>query len=68
MVSTSGKGVAAIVGVGSNLGAALARRFAAGYKVALVARSAEVIEVAHYQQRVALRPAYQAALKKNLVE
>jgi glutathione S-transferase len=24
--------------------------------------------VAHYQQRVALRPAYQAALKKNLVE
>ena len=32
-----------VVGVGEGLGAALARRFAAGYKVALLARSAEVI-------------------------
>ena len=44
MESTSEKGVAAVVGVGSGLGAALARRFAAGYKVALIARSADVIE------------------------
>jgi len=34
----------AVVGVGEGLGAALARRFAAGYKVALVARSPNVIE------------------------
>ncbi|HVN27537.1 MAG TPA: SDR family NAD(P)-dependent oxidoreductase [Candidatus Binataceae bacterium] len=33
-----------VVGVGEGLGAALARRFAAGYKVALLARSAEVID------------------------
>ena len=33
-----------VVGVGEGLGAALARRFADGYKVALLARSAEVIE------------------------
>src|ERR1700731_2628101 len=33
-----------VVGVGEGLGAALARRFAAGYKIALVARSSEVIE------------------------
>jgi len=33
-----------VVGVGEGLGAALARRFAEGYKVALLARSAEVIE------------------------
>jgi NADP-dependent 3-hydroxy acid dehydrogenase YdfG len=32
-----------VVGVGEGIGAALARRFAAGYKVALLARSAEVI-------------------------
>jgi len=31
-----------VVGVGEGIGAALARRFAAGYKVALLARSAEV--------------------------
>ena len=37
------RGVAAVVGVGAALGATLARRFAAGYKVALVARSADVI-------------------------
>jgi short-subunit dehydrogenase len=36
--------VCVVVGVGEGLGAALARRFAAGYKVALLARSAEVIE------------------------
>src|SRR5258706_10264671 len=44
MESTSEKGVAVVVGVGSGLGAALARRFAAGYKVALIARSAELID------------------------
>ena len=32
-----------MVGVGEGLGAALAVRFAAGYKVALIAKSAEVI-------------------------
>lgn len=32
-----------VVGVGEGLGAALARRFAAGYKIALIARSAEII-------------------------
>jgi len=34
--------VAIVVGVGAGLGAALARRFAQGYRVALVARSTEV--------------------------
>jgi NAD(P)-dependent dehydrogenase (short-subunit alcohol dehydrogenase family) len=38
--------VCVVVGVGEGLGAALARRFAAGYKVALVARSPDVIEPA----------------------
>ena len=33
-----------VVGVGEGLGAALGRRFAAGYKVALLARSAQVVE------------------------
>jgi NAD(P)-dependent dehydrogenase (short-subunit alcohol dehydrogenase family) len=35
-------GVVAVVSVGAGLGAALARRFAAGYKVALIARTAAV--------------------------
>lgn len=38
--------VCVVVGVGEGLGVGLARRFAAGYKVALVARSASVIEKA----------------------
>jgi NAD(P)-dependent dehydrogenase (short-subunit alcohol dehydrogenase family) len=37
-------GVAAVVGVGAGLGAALARRFAKGYGVALVARGREKLE------------------------
>ncbi|HEY6418714.1 MAG TPA: SDR family NAD(P)-dependent oxidoreductase [Candidatus Binataceae bacterium] len=36
--------VCVVVGVGEGLGAALARRFASGYKVALLARSADVTE------------------------
>ena len=36
--------VCVVVGVGEGLGAALAVRFAAGYKVALIARSPEVID------------------------
>src|SRR5260221_3205148 len=44
MESTSDKGVAVVVGVGTALGPALARRFAAGYKVALIARSTTVTE------------------------
>jgi NADP-dependent 3-hydroxy acid dehydrogenase YdfG len=44
MASQVEKGVAAVVGVGAGLGAALARRFATGYKVALIARSADIIE------------------------
>ncbi|HSU91201.1 MAG TPA: SDR family NAD(P)-dependent oxidoreductase, partial [Sporolactobacillaceae bacterium] len=43
MASKNEKGVAAVVGVGAGLGAALATRFASGYKVALIARSAELI-------------------------
>lgn len=35
--------VCVVVGVGEGLGTALALRFAAGYKVALIARSSEVI-------------------------
>jgi len=38
--------VCVVVGVGEGLGVALAHRFAVGYKVALVARSASVIEKA----------------------
>jgi NAD(P)-dependent dehydrogenase (short-subunit alcohol dehydrogenase family) len=44
VASKSDKGVAVVVGVGEGLGAALARRFATAYRVALIARSAEVIE------------------------
>src|SRR5882757_3938068 len=43
MASKNEKAVAAVVGVGAGLGAALATRFAAGYKVALIARSGELI-------------------------
>jgi NAD(P)-dependent dehydrogenase (short-subunit alcohol dehydrogenase family) len=43
-MSKAEKGVAAVVGVGEGLGAALALRFATDYKVALIARSASVIE------------------------
>jgi len=43
-MSKAEKGVAAVVGVGDGLGAALALRFATDYKVALIARSAGVIE------------------------
>jgi NAD(P)-dependent dehydrogenase (short-subunit alcohol dehydrogenase family) len=42
MASKDEKKVAAVVGVGEGLGAALAVRFGAGYKVALIARSTEV--------------------------
>jgi NAD(P)-dependent dehydrogenase (short-subunit alcohol dehydrogenase family) len=44
MASNGEKKVAVVVGVGDGLGAALALRFATGYKVALIARSSEVIE------------------------
>ncbi|HTY55900.1 MAG TPA: SDR family NAD(P)-dependent oxidoreductase [Candidatus Binataceae bacterium] len=40
--TASGK-VCAVVGVGEGLGAALARRFGAGYRTALIARSGEII-------------------------
>src|SRR5271163_23879 len=43
MNDSSSDKVCVVVGVGEGLGAALAQRFAAGYKVALIARSAEVI-------------------------
>jgi NAD(P)-dependent dehydrogenase (short-subunit alcohol dehydrogenase family) len=43
-ISLPSNKVCVVVGVGEGLGRALARRFAAGYKVALVARSADLIE------------------------
>src|SRR6185295_7639084 len=43
-MSEQKNGVAVVVGVGAGLGAAVARRFAQGYRVALVARSAPVID------------------------
>ena len=43
MTAERAKGVTVVVGVGEGLGAALARRFATGYRVALIARSADVI-------------------------
>ena len=44
VLTSRGQPVAAVVGVGAGLGAALARRFAKGYAVALVARSLEKLE------------------------
>lgn len=44
MADNNSKPVAAIVGVGAGLGAALARRFAEGYRVALIARKREFLE------------------------
>src|SRR6266436_3564092 len=42
-MSNQDRGVTVVVGVGEGLGAALARRFAQSYKVALVARSGDYI-------------------------
>ena len=53
MASRVEKGVAAVVGVGAGLGAALARRFAVGYKVALIARSGDIIEKVSEELRAA---------------
>jgi NAD(P)-dependent dehydrogenase (short-subunit alcohol dehydrogenase family) len=44
MASEKSHGVAVVVGVGEGLGAALAQRFAASYKVALIARSPAIIQ------------------------
>ncbi|MGH7814918.1 MAG: SDR family NAD(P)-dependent oxidoreductase [Candidatus Binataceae bacterium] len=43
MAQSSKQPVAAVIGVGAGLGAALARRFAAGYDVAMVARNGEYL-------------------------
>ena len=42
-ISGASNKVCVVVGVGEGLGAGLARRFAAGYKVALIARTGEFI-------------------------
>jgi NAD(P)-dependent dehydrogenase (short-subunit alcohol dehydrogenase family) len=44
MADRNSKPVAAVVGVGAGLGAALARRFAEGYRVALIARKRDFLE------------------------
>ncbi len=51
-IQQSAKPVCIVVGVGEGLGAALARRFAVGYKVALIARSPEVINKAAEEIRL----------------
>jgi NADP-dependent 3-hydroxy acid dehydrogenase YdfG len=43
MAEVDNRPVAVVVGVGSGLGAALARRFASGYRVALIARKADYL-------------------------
>ncbi|HEV8713655.1 MAG TPA: SDR family NAD(P)-dependent oxidoreductase [Candidatus Binatia bacterium] len=58
MASKVEKGVAVVVGVGAGLGAALARRFATGYKVALIARSTDIIEKVAEEIRAAGGIAY----------
>ena len=45
MAQTQQRPVAVVVGVGPGTGAALARRFAKGYRVALVARSTDYLEM-----------------------
>jgi len=52
-MSDSSNKVCVVVGVGEGLGAALARRFATDYKVALLARSPDVIESAAAENRSA---------------
>jgi NAD(P)-dependent dehydrogenase (short-subunit alcohol dehydrogenase family) len=52
-ISASPDAACAVVGVGEGLGAALAHRFAAGYKVALIARSGDVIGKAAKEIRAA---------------
>src|SRR4051794_6995404 len=43
MAETKNRGVAVVVGVGPGTGAALARRFAQGYAIAMIARSADYL-------------------------